>query len=134
MKEGHPWKSSFRASDERKKASSNDSSSKQGTAANQSKRESKNSSNVGASKTTPEVNSPVKNRPIKRKEVPRQEYRRVDGPLLLMDSGAEKTDLGTSSLHPEEHMDERNDEDGRKKKKPTPENSAEAAGQPCPSK
>ena len=94
----------------------------------------KNSSNVGASKATAEVNSPVKNRPIKRKDVPRQEYRRVNGPLLLMDSGAEKTDLDTSSLHLEEHMDERNDEDGRKKKKPTPDNLAEAAGQPCLSK
>lgn len=129
-----PFGPSLRASDERKKASSNDSSSKQGTAANQSKRESNNSSNVGASKATPEVNSPAKNRPIKRKEVPRQEYRRVNGPLLLMDSGAEKTDLDMSSLHSDEHTDERNDEDGRKKKKPTPDNSAEAAGQPCLSK
>ena len=131
-----PFGSSLRA-EERKKATSGDSAGKEHHAAPGSQRESKNSSNVPAGGT--EVNSPRKKNSNlnKRKEAPRQVYRRVENasPLLLTASGE-----GTQNPepgHPEEQgggVDigtQRKYYQITKKKKPTPENSAEAAMQPC---
>lgn len=129
-----PFGPNLRAPEDRKKAFSGDSAQRDNASANTSKRESKNSSNVAAGKSTAEVTSPIKNRPPKRKDVPTQEYRRVNSPLLLLNSATEhekfEENLTNSDDGPE---GQREEERNRKKKKPTPDNSAEAASQPCPS-
>nr|XP_020193378.1 uncharacterized protein LOC109779177 [Aegilops tauschii subsp. strangulata] len=86
-----------------------------------------------------EVDSPIKSKqPLKRKDAPNQVYRPVAKTLLLTDGGVNTAegqgilakDGDTSASNDTEHDDfVRN----AKKKKPTPENSAETATRSCPS-
>ncbi|KAI5013974.1 hypothetical protein ZWY2020_055364 [Hordeum vulgare] len=125
----------LRAPEEKKKPVSGESSSKEQTTRTSSQRESRNSSNAG--KEHVEVTSPLKDKyhTNKRKEVPRQVYRPVVNRQLLLIDG---NNPSSSALHDGTSMgrgsQEESDDDSErdaKKKRPTPENSAEAAVQPC---
>ena len=134
-----PFGSKLRASDERKRTASSDFAGKEYHVDPSSHRDSKHSSNISAGGT--EVNSPRKKGTHlnNRKEAPKQVYRCVDSatPLLLTAAGEglQNPELG----RPKEQGDgEDLGTEGEfdrlsKKKKPTPDNSAEAVMQPCPS-
>lgn len=130
-----PFEPKLRAPDERRKTASGDSSSKEHYSDPSSQRESRNYSNAG--KGGVEVTSPAKNKPHnKRKEAPKQVYRHVDhAPLLLNDGTGAATVLesGTKDAGDgQKEIGEENElERNRKKKKPTPENSAMTAEQRC---
>ena len=76
--------------------------------------------------------------PPKRKAAPTQIYRSVAKTLMLTDGGAGASD-GETAVQKEASSSASNDGEGSdfdralKKKKPTPENSAETAVRSCPS-
>lgn len=126
----------LRASDDYKNAASSQGSTKEQSSEQNSKNATKNSSSkVDAGE---EVTSPIKPRnPPKRKEAPHQVYRPVAKTLLLLTSGKNGGDTGTSEAPPAE-INDGTDGEGReferdpKKKRPTPENSAETVSRSCP--
>ena len=129
-----PFGPKLRAPEQRGKATSADNSSHEQDTEPSSHRESKNSSNAGKGE---EVTSPAKERAnIKRKGAPKQVYRRVEHPPLMLTDGVVPGNIDHTQ---DEGADASTLEDGQelewesKKKKPTPENSAETAGQSCPS-
>jgi hypothetical protein len=84
------------------------------------------------------VNSPKKrNQQNKRKEAPKQMYRRVEPAPLLLTAAGENPGTSSENLH--DLADASGTGNGSdferipKKKRPTPDNSAEDASQPCPS-
>lgn len=137
-----PFGPKLRALEEYKASAASATSSKEQNYSSNSKKESRTSSSHRDKAADAEVNSPVKpTYQQKRKGAQReQEYRPVvKTPLLLTSGEATKGDMADDELSLLGMNTEDADGDGPvtepnpKKKKPTPENSAEAAGQPCPS-
>lgn len=125
-----PFGSYMRAPEDYKKQPSQESSAKSQRSETSSKPGTKNSSTNPKTDGGEEVVSPMKNPPRglhKRKEGPTAVY--VPKQLLLTsgeDNSTQKNFEGKT-----DEGDDEGSERGPKKKKPTPENSAEAAVQPC---
>lgn len=133
------WGANLRAPEEYKKPATSENSSKEQGSKTSSHRESKNSSSHGGVGPGAEVNSPTKrSQQQKRKGVPQEQvYRPVVNKPLMLTLGDDAGNTGQADmdkLAAEKGMTDEDDlgtERDPKKKKPTPENSAEAAGQPC---
>lgn len=130
------WGAYLQAPEDYKQPASNDNFSKEQAQKTSSHRESKNSSSHGEKGAGVEVNSPTKkSQQQKWKGAPEQVYRPVANKSLMITMGA-ATSTTVGELAGDKGTVDTDDsvvEREPKKKKPTPKNSAEAAGQPCPS-
>nr|XP_020172404.1 uncharacterized protein LOC109757973 [Aegilops tauschii subsp. strangulata] len=128
-----PFGPKLRASEDFRKPASSENSSRDHNTSNKTR-------NSSTATETEEVNTPVKHRKQqKHKDAPNQVYRPVAKTTLLLTDGEEGDVAGVSKLASADAASQVSGEedefarDDKKKKKPTPKNSAETAQRSCPS-